>query len=85
MNINKLKKLQLPKLIELRSITSEFCDKYANMLTDYSVINTTSQQLMNMTVSQQENFDKRVKFTELLGAIDNAIEEKLLKLYDEKD
>ena len=85
MNINKLKKLQLLNLIELRSITSEFCDKYAKMLTDYSVIQTTSQQLMEMTPSQKENFEKRRKFSELLGAIDNVIEEKLLNIYDEKD
>lgn len=84
MNINKLKKLQLTKLIELKSITSEFCDKYAKMLTDYSVIQTTSQQLMEMTPLQKENFEKRRKFTELLGAIDNIIEEKLLNIYDEK-
>ena len=85
MNISKLKKLQLLKLIELKSITSEFCDKYAKMLTDYSVIQTTSQQLMEMTPSQKENFEKRRKFSELLGAIDNIIEEKLLRIYDEKD
>lgn len=84
MNISKLKKLQLLKLIELKSITSEFCDKYAKMLTDYSVIQTTSQQLMEMTPSQKENFEKRRKFSELLGAIDNIIEEKLLNIYDEK-
>ena len=84
MNINKLKKLQLTKLIELKSITSEFCDKYAKMLTDYSVIQTTSQQLMEMTPSQKENFEKRRKLSELLGAIDNIIEEKLLNIYDEK-
>ena len=84
MNISKLKKLQLTKLIELKSITSEFCDKYAKMLTDYSVIQTTSQQLMEMTPSQKENFEKRRKFSELLGAIDNIIEEKLLHIYDEK-
>ena len=84
MNINKLKKLQLLKLIELKSITSEFCDKYAKMLTDYSVIQTTGQQLMEMTPSQKENFEKRRKFSELLGAIDNIIEEKLLNIYDEK-
>lgn len=84
MNISKLKKLQLLKLIELKSITSEFCDKYAKMLTDYSVIQTTSQQLMEMTPSQKENFEKRRKFSELLGAIDNIIEEKLLHIYDEK-
>lgn len=84
MNISKLKKNQLLKLIELRSITSEFCDKYAKMLTDYSVIQTTSQQLMEMTPSQKENFEKRRKFSELLGAIDNIIEEKLLNIYDEK-
>lgn len=84
MNISKLKKLQLTKLIELKSITSEFCDKYAKMLTDYSVIQTTSQQLMEMTPSQKENFEKRRKFSELLGAIDNIIEEKLLNIYDEK-
>lgn len=84
MNITKLKKLQLTKLIELKSITSEFCDKYAKMLTDYSVIQTTSQQLMEMTPSQKENFEKRRKFSELLGAIDNIIEEKLLHIYDEK-
>lgn len=85
MNINKLHKLTLSKLIELKSITSEFCDKYAKMLTDYSVIQTTSQQLMEMTPSQKENFEKRRKFSELLGAIDNIIEEKLLHIYDEKD
>lgn len=85
MNINKLKKLQLLKLIELKSITSEFCDKYAKMLTDYSVIQTTSQQLMEMTPAQKENFEKRRKLSELLGAIDNVIEEKLLHIYDEKD
>lgn len=85
MNINKLKKLQLLKLIELKSITSEFCDKYAKMLTDYSVIQTTSQQLMEMTPSQKEIFEKRRKLSELLGAIDNIIEEKLLHIYDEKD
>lgn len=85
MNINKLKKLQLLKLIELKSITSEFCDKYAKMLTDYSVIQTTSQQLMEMTPSQKEIFEKRRKLSELLGAIDNIIEEKLIKLYNEKD
>lgn len=85
MNINKLHKLTLSKLIELKSITTEFCDKYAKMLTDYSVTQTTGQQLMGMTPSQKENFEKRRKFSELLGAIDNAIEEKLLKLYDEKD
>lgn len=85
MNINKLKKLQLLKLIELKSITSEFCDKYAKMLTDYSVIQTTSQQLMEMTPSQKEIFEKRRKLSELLGAIDNIIEEKLIKIYDEKD
>ena len=84
MNINKLKKIQLSKLIELKSITSEFCDKYAKILTDYSVIQTTSQQLMEMTPSQKENFEKRRKFSELLGAIDNIIEEKLLNIYDEK-
>lgn len=84
MNISKLKKLQLTKLIELKSITSEFCDKYAKMLTDYSVIQTTSQQLMEMTPSQKENFEKRRKFSEILGAIDNIIEEKLLNIYDEK-
>ena len=84
MNISKLKKLQLLKLIELKSITSEFCDKYAKMLTDYSVIQTTSQQLMEMTPSQKENFEKRRKLSELLGAIDNIIEEKLLNIYDEK-
>lgn len=82
--MNKLKRLQLAKLIELKSITSEFCDKYAKMLTDYSVIQTTSQQLMEMTPSQKENFEKRRKFSELLGAIDNIIEEKLLNIYDEK-
>ena len=85
MNINKLKKLQLLKLIELKSISSEFCDKYAKMLTDYSVIQTTSQQLMEMTPSQKEIFEKRRKLSELLGAIDNIIEEKLIKIYDEKD
>lgn len=85
MNINKLKKLQLSKLIELKSIISEFCDKYARMLTDYSVIQTTSQQLMEMTPAQKENFEKRRKLSELLGAIDNVIEEKLLHIYDEKD
>lgn len=85
MNINKLKKFQLLKLIELKSITSEFCDKYAKMLTDYSVIQTTSQQLMEMTPSQKEIFEKRRKLSELLGAIDNIIEEKLLHIYDEKD
>lgn len=85
MNISKLKKLQLLKLIELKSITSEFCDKYAKMLTDYSVIQTTSQQLMEMTPSQKEIFEKRRKLSELLGAIDNIIEEKLIKIYDEKD
>ena len=85
MNINKLKKLQLSKLIELKSITSDFCDKYSKMLTDYSVIQTTSQQLMEMTPSQKENFEKRRKFSELLGAIDNIIEEKLFNIYDEKD
>lgn len=85
MNISKLKKNQLLKLIELRSITSEFCDKYAKMLTDYSVIQTTSQQLMEMTPSQKEIFEKRRKLSELLGAIDNIIEEKLLHIYDEKD
>lgn len=85
MNINKLKKLQLSKLIELKSITSEFCDKYAKMLTDYSVIQTTSQQLMEMTPAQKENFEKRRKLSELLGAIDNVIEEKLFRLYNEKD
>ena len=85
MNISKLKKLQLLKLIELKSITSEFCDKYAKMLTDYSVIQTTSQQLMEMTPSQKEIFEKRRKLSELLGAIDNIIEEKLLHIYDEKD
>ena len=84
MNISKLKKNQLLKLIELRSITSEFCDKYAKMLTDYSVIQTTSQQLMEMTPSQKEIFEKRRKLSELLGAIDNIIEEKLLHIYDEK-
>ena len=84
MNISKLKKLQLLKLIELKSITSEFCDKYAKMLTDYSVTQTTSQQLMEMTPSQKENFEKRRKFSELLGTIDNIIEEKLLNIYDEK-
>ena len=84
MNINKLKKLQLLKLIELKSITTEFCDKYSKMLTDYSVIQTTSQQLMEMTPSQKENFEKRRKLSELLGAIDNIIEEKLLNIYDEK-
>lgn len=84
MNISKLKKNQLLKLIELRSITSEFCDKYAKMLTDYSVIQTTSQQLMEMTPSQKEIFEKRRKLSELLGAIDNIIEEKLLNIYDEK-
>lgn len=84
MNINKLKKIQLLKLIELKSITSEFCDKYAKMLTDYSVIQTTSQQLMEMTPSQKEIFEKRRKLSELLGAIDNIIEEKLLNIYDEK-
>ena len=85
MNISKLKKNQLLKLIELRSITSEFCDKYSKMLTDYSVVQTTSQQLMEMTPSQKENFEKRRKFSELLGAIDNIIEEKLSNIYDEKD
>lgn len=85
MNINKLKKLQLLKLIELKSITSEFCDKYAKMLTDYSVIQTTSQQLMEMTPSQKEIFEKRRKLSELLGAIDNIIEEKLLHIYDDKN
>lgn len=85
MNINKLKKLQLPKLIELRSITAEFCDKYSKMLTDYSVIQTTGQQLMDMTPSQKENFKKRRIFSELLGAIDNIIEERLFRLYNEKD
>ena len=85
MNINKLKKLQLLKLIELKSITTEFCDKYAKILTDYSVTQTTGQQLMEMTPLQKENFEKRRKFSELLGAIDNIIEEKLLRIYDEKD
>ena len=85
MNINKLKKFQLLKLIELKSITSEFCDKYSKMLTDYSVTQTTGQQLMEMTPLQKENFEKRRKFSELLGAIDNIIEEKLLRIYDEKD
>lgn len=85
MNISKLKKLQLLKLIELKSITTEFCDKYSKMLTDYSVTHTASQQLMEMTPSQKENFEKRRKFSELLGAIDNIIEEKLIKIYDEKD
>ena len=84
MNISKLKKLQLPKLIELKSITSESCDKYAKMLTDYSVIQTTSQQLMEMTPSQKENVEKRRKLSELLGAIDNIIEEKLFRIYNEK-
>ena len=55
------------------------------MLTDYSVIQTTSQQLMEMTPSQKEIFEKRRKLSELLGAIDNIIEEKLLHIYDEKD
>ena len=85
MNINKLKKLQLLKLIELKSIASEFCDKYSKMLMDYSVTQTTGQQLIDMTPSQKENFEKRRKFSELLGAIDNVIEEKLLNIYNEKD
>lgn len=85
MNINKLKKFQLLKLIELKSITTEFCDKYSKMLTDYSVTQTTGQQLMEMTPSQKENFEKRRKLSELLGTIDNIIEEKLLHIYDEKD
>lgn len=85
MNINKLKRLTLSKLIELKSITSEFCDKYSKMLTDYSVTQTSSQQIMEMTPSKKENFEKRRKFSELLGAIDKVIEEKLINIYNEKD
>ena len=71
MNISKLKKLQLLKLIELKSITTEFCDKYSKMLTDYSVTQTTGQQLMEMTPSQKENFEYMVSE---IGVVFYAIE-----------
>lgn len=82
MNIKELKKKSLSELIEIRTITSEFCEKYAKMLTDYSVTQTTGEQLKNMTPEKLDKLNKRKSFIELLGMVDKIIEDKLIELHN---
>lgn len=85
MNLKELKKKSLSELIEIRTITSEFCEKYAKFLTDYSVTQTTGEQLKNMTPEKLDKLNKRKIFIELLGAVDKIIEDKLIELHDVKN
>lgn len=71
----------LTDLLELKTALQSVCDDYAKELTTYAALNGDAQfRKMNQDI--QKKYNMRGKFVDMLGIVKEAIENKLLKEFD---
>ena len=80
----KLAKLSLSKLIELKEVCNEMLVRYQNELSIYARINDDPSYL-NISETERKKIVKTNLITNLVGVINNLIEEHVLSNYIKED
>lgn len=78
----ELKMMSFKELNELKEATQLLADKYSKQLLTHG-ISDTEAYLNNLTESQRDILEKRIKMVKLLSKIDKVIEDKISVYYDE--
>ena len=79
---NKLEKMTLPKLVELKTCVWDLIESYTNELMTYGFMNNENYIRTMATPREKEIFSKRMKTRQLYDDILKLIESKIEEYYD---
>ena len=72
----KLSDMELGKLMELRNVLDDICERFAVTLTDYRTM-SGDIELENMNTYEKSLYSKRVMYVHFRESINAAIEDKV--------
>ena len=79
-NVEKIEKLPLNKLFELKNIINESVVEMSNNLTEYAMMHT-GFDFKNMSEENSKEYNKLIQFQNLLSKVKEIINNKILKEY----
>ena len=79
-NVDKIEKLPLNKLFELKTIINDSVVEMSNNLTEYAMMHT-GFDLKNMSEENSKEYSKLMQFQNLLSKVKEEINDKIIKEY----
>lgn len=79
-NVDKIEKLPLNKLFELKTIINDSVVEMSNNLTEYAMMHT-GFDFKNMSEANSKEYSKLMQFQNLLSKVKEVINDKIIKEY----